>query len=102
MIRFIVRRSKDAGRCKEEGNVVVKTIRLAASHIKRFLKKTNEKQAACRLTLSAGSFAYQKVSCPFVAMPAGSFAYQQVYCHWLQCWLAASYTEGLASFSLSP
>ena len=37
IIRFIVRRSKDAGRCKEGGNVVVKTIRLAASHIKRFL-----------------------------------------------------------------
>ena len=35
--RFIVRRSKDAGRCEEGGNVVVKTIRLAASHIKRFI-----------------------------------------------------------------
>ena len=35
--RFIVRRSKDAGRCEEHGNVVVKTIRLAASHIKRFI-----------------------------------------------------------------
>jgi len=36
--RFIIRRSKDAGRCKEDGNVVVKTIRLAASHIKRLLR----------------------------------------------------------------
>ena len=35
--RFIIRRSKDAGRCEEGGNVVVKTIRLAASHIKRFI-----------------------------------------------------------------
>lgn len=48
--RFIVRRSKDAGRCRETGNVVIKTIRLAALHIKRLLRHSGNQLRIIHLT----------------------------------------------------